>query len=84
MNKVNLAVSKRGLIETVGALAIFAGGNLWHWYKTRNDVPNAVKDTEAKAAHKYGEKLKAMDELRKKDNELFKRIIDFLLNNPKQ
>lgn len=83
MNKVNLAVSKRGLLEAVGTLAIFAGGNLWHWYRTRNDVPNAVKDAESKAARKYGEKLKAMDELRRKDNELFKQIIDSLMNNHK-
>lgn len=83
MDKVNLAVSKRGLLETVGALVFFAGGNLWHWYKTHNDVPNAIKDTETKAARKYGEKLKAMDELRKKDNQLFKQIIDSLLNNSK-
>lgn len=83
MEKGKLPVSKRGLLEVVGSLALIACVRVYDCYKTRNDVPNAVKATEAKAAKKYGEKLKAMDELRKKDNELFKRIIDSLLNNPK-
>ena len=75
----NLAISKRSLIEVAGALTIYAGGYVHHWFKTRNDVPKAVKEAEAK----YGDDLKKMDDLRKKDIELFKQILDALLNKSK-
>ena len=79
----NLAISKRSLIEVAGALTIYAGDYVRHWFKTRNDVPKAVKEAEAKAAKKYGDDLKKMDDLRKKDIELFKQILDALLNKSK-
>jgi hypothetical protein len=83
LKTANLAISKRSLIEVVGALTIYAGGYVHHWFKTRNDVPKAVKEAEAKAAKKYGDDLKKMDDLRKKDIELFKQILDALLNKSK-
>ncbi len=83
MDNLKLGVSRRGLLEVTGSLFFLATGYTAHWLMTRKDVPNAVKETEQKAAEKYGAKLEKMDEIRRKDNELFRKILETLINNPK-
>ncbi len=62
-------------------LAIFAGGYVSHWWLTRHDVPNAVKKERAKKDKEHAEDLKRFQDQRQTENQMFRSIIDNLINH---
>ena len=72
---------KRTNFEVAGGLLLLASGYVIHWWQTRNDVPNAVKDANAAKDKEHAENLRKIQEQRQKENQMFRSIIDCFVNN---
>ena len=70
---------KRTSLEVAGDLLLLASGYVIHWWQTRNDVPNAVKDAKATKDKEHAEELRRFEEQRQKENQMFRRIINQLI-----
>ena len=72
---------KRTNLEVAGGLLLLASGYVIHWWQTRNDVPNAVKDANAAKDKEHAENLRKIQEQRQKENQMYRSIIDYFVNN---
>ena len=72
---------KKKNLEVAGGLLLLASGYTLHWWKTRNDVPEAVKKEAAKKDKEHAEELREIREQRQKENQMFRSIIDYFVNN---
>lgn len=72
---------KRTNLEVAGGLLLLASGYVIHWWQTRNDVPNAVKDANAAKDKEHAENLRKIQEQRQKENQMYRSIIDCFVNN---
>lgn len=72
---------KRTNLEVAGGLLLLASGYVIHWWQTRNDVPNAVKKANAAKDKEHAEDLRKFEEQRQKENQLYRSIIDYFVNN---
>jgi len=76
-----MANQQRTMLEFVCGFGVFAVGFGFHWWLTRHDVPNAVKKATAKKDKKHAEDLKRFQEQRHTENQMFRSIIDNLINH---
>ncbi len=72
---------KRTNLEVAGGLLLLASGYVIHWWHTRNDVPNAVKKANAAKDKEHAEDLRKFEEQRQEENQLYRSIIDYFVNN---
>ena len=72
---------KRTNLEVAGGLFLLASGYVIRWWQTRNDVPNAVKDANAAKDKEHAEDLRRFEEQRQKDNQMFRSILEYFVNN---
>jgi len=75
---------KRIALEIAGGLTLLASGYVIHWWQTRNDVPNAVKNANAAKDKEHAEDLRRFEEQRQKENQKFRSIIDYFVNNKEE
>lgn len=75
---------KRTNFEVAGGLLLLASGYVIHWWQTRNDVPNAVKDANAAKDKEHAEDLRRFEEQRQKENQMFRSIFDYFVNNKEE
>jgi hypothetical protein len=68
---------KRIALEIAGGLTLLASGYVIHWWQTRNDVPNAVKNANAAKDKEHAEDLRRFEEQRQKENQLFQSILNY-------
>ncbi len=69
------------LLKVVGGLSLLAIGYVAHFWQTRNDVPNAVKEAFAEKDKEHAEDLRRVEEQRKKEILMFRSIIKYFVNN---
>lgn len=72
---------KRTNLEVAGGLLLLASGYVIHWWQTRNDVPNAVRDAKAAKDKEHAEDMRKVEEQRQKEFQMFRSIIDYFVNN---
>lgn len=72
---------KRTNLEIAGGLLLSASGYVIRWWQTRNDVPNAVKKANAAKDKEHAEDLRRFEEQRQKDNQMFRSILEYFVNN---
>ncbi len=73
--------TKGSLLKVVGGLSLLAIGYVAHFWQTRNDVPNAVKNANAAKDKEHAEDLRRFEEQRQKENQMFRSIIECFVNN---
>ena len=72
---------KRTNLEVAGGLLLLASGYVIHWWQTRNDVPNAVRDAKAAKDKEHAEDMRKVEEQRQEEFQMFRSIIDYFVNN---
>lgn len=76
-----MSIIKKTNLEVAGGLLLLASGYILHWWQTRNAVPEAVKKEATKKDKEHAEELREIQEQRQKENQMFRSIIDDLINN---
>jgi hypothetical protein len=72
---------KRTNLEVVGGLTLLASGYAIHWWQTRNDVSNAVKDAKAAKDKEHAEDLRRFEEQRQKENQMYRSFFENFIYN---
>jgi len=72
---------RRTNLEIVGGLILSACCITSTWWLMRNNTVNAVKDAKAEKDKEHAEDLRRIEEQRQKEFQMFRSIIDSLLNN---
>lgn len=72
---------RRTNFEVVGGLILSACCITSTWWLMRNNTVNAVKDAKAEKDKEHAEDLRRVEEQRQKEFQMFRSIIDSLLNN---
>ena len=71
---------KRTNLEVAGGLILVTVT----WWFMRNNTANAVKKARAKKDKEHAEELRIFEEQRQKENQKFRSIIDYFVNNKGQ
>ena len=72
---------KRTNIEIVGGLILSASCITGTWWLMRNNSANAVKNANAAKDKEHAADLRRFEEQRQKDNQMFRSILEYFVNN---
>jgi hypothetical protein len=72
---------KRTNLEVAGSLLLSASCITGIWWLMRNNTANEVKKARAEKDKEHAEEMRRFEEQRQEENQMFRSIIEYLLNN---
>ena len=72
---------KRTNLEVAGSLLLSASCITGTWWLMRNNTANEVKKARAEKDKEHVEEMQRFEEQRQKENQMYRSIMDYFVNN---